>query len=204
MPSDDFPNAPDVGRHFFNNRLTPEPDWEKRKAGSDQGDPSQDVDHLEPTLDYTPGGRLEQDVHTELSDNARRQLKQQAQRSGPSNERQYFNRVQQRFDHQLEQAKKEQDEKLRQEERDAKLLKLFDEKQKEAQAKAEQDARATGDSKEPPNRDPSDRKASSYDMPDQEGHDETRDQPAPTENARVRQGRSERGGPDRSGGGHER
>ncbi|TWT67025.1 hypothetical protein Pla123a_44550 [Posidoniimonas polymericola] len=203
MPSDDFPNAPDMGQEFSNNRLTPAPDKAPVQPPQQPGrDPN--LDHLELTLDYTPGGELEQDVHTQLSNQGRSEYLNRTQRSEKPPEQQYLDQIQDRFNKEAEQEEREQEAKHRQDERDAKLLKTLEEKQQQGKAKDELNAHVQGKDAPTHSPDPSDRKASSYDMPDHSDPSDTPNSPPPNGGARPRPGRSERSGPDRSGGGHER
>jgi len=115
MPSDDFPNAPDMGRDFFNSRYSASRDQtpEKESAAPQH---YQELDRLEPTLDYTPGGQLEQDVHTQLSDNARREYEQRMQKSEPPRDDYYINQIQERFDKQVTEAERQREEEQAREE----------------------------------------------------------------------------------------
>lgn len=188
MPSDDFPTAPDAGREFFNNRIEPA----REQTAKPTPQPiRRDLDHLEPTLDYTPGGRLEQDVNTQLSDSVRREYKGRMERPEPSREKDYLNQVQERFDKQVEQDRQEHEAKEAREEAAAQRA-----EQKESREKANRQEKEAGEQKE--------RSAPSYDMPERGDDTSAPASPPPTTDAvRSRPGRLGRDGPDRSGGGHE-
>lgn len=177
-----------MGGEFFNNRRVdprdrtiPEPPIASRQD---------DLDRLELSLDYTPGGQLEQDVHTQLSDDARREYKQRTQSPEPSREQDYLSQVQERFDKQVEEDRREQQETQSREEADAKRA-----EQKEAREKSEQQEKEAAERKE--------RSAPSYDMPEQGEDASAPASPPPPSVIRPRPGRLGPGERDRSDGGHE-
>jgi len=191
MPSDDFPNAPDMGREFFNNRRI-----DPRAKAHDKPDPEPskhypDLDHLELNLDYTPGGRLEQDVHTQLSESGRRENQARLHRTEPSQERDYLSQMQEKLQKQIDEKRREQDAKEGREEAAAERA-----EQEEARQKTEQQEKEAADQKQ--------RTAPSYDMPEQGEDASAPASPPPPSIIRPRPGRLGPGERDRSDGGHER
>lgn len=91
MSDRDFESAPDLSREFDEADSIEIPDlaydfdaanWEPTEE-PDFPQPSE----KHPTLDYTPGGMLEYEVHSELDERARREIRYQQQQSQePENE----------------------------------------------------------------------------------------------------------------------
>lgn len=188
MPSDDFPNAPNMGREFLNNRLV-DPQQRAPKTPS-QPHQQQDLDHLELTLDYTPGGQLEQDVHTQFSGNARREYNERMQKAEPPREDYYLDQIQERFDKQIEESRREQQAQEVREEAVAERTeqsKAHQEKPQQEKQPAEQKSR----------------NAPSYDMPERGDDASAPASPPPSGPIRPRPGRLGRDDRDRSGGDHE-
>jgi ADP-ribose pyrophosphatase YjhB (NUDIX family) len=100
MPSRDFPNAPEAGQAF--SQVNSPPPKAPTKTGDEpfrQEPPAPDIDHLDlATLDYTPGGSLEYEVHRDLSDNARRQYLEQTRQETPSEEKFYADQIDRQFE----------------------------------------------------------------------------------------------------------
>jgi hypothetical protein len=86
MPRDPQPNRPELGRDFTaahdpSSNKSPDP----INDNSDSGMP--ELDHLDLAyLDYTPGGTLEQSVHTSLSENSRREYRERMERNERSDD----------------------------------------------------------------------------------------------------------------------
>jgi hypothetical protein len=99
MPTPNFHNAPDAGQAFLQAKEPPKPP-EKAPATPDHPGPAEpDIDHLDlATLDYTPGGALEYEVHRELSGDARRQYLEQTRQEAPSEEKFYADQIDRQFE----------------------------------------------------------------------------------------------------------
>ncbi|QDS97081.1 hypothetical protein [Adhaeretor mobilis] len=179
MPSDDFPNAPDIGHAFESvKRTTP---TDKAQEGPQH---YPEIDRLDlSTRDYTPGGTLEQEVHTGLSDNARREYQERMQRAEPPEEDYYLDQIQQRFDEQIKEAdRKREEEQMR------------DAAEKENTNYGRDNEQADqGNEQEKP------RQPHNYDMPEKETTEPLPKPPA--HGVKPRPGRT--GGHDRSDDGHE-
>lgn len=194
MPSDDFPNAPDMGTEFYNNRLV-DPKANQHDKPKPEPIHYPDLDHLELNLDYTPGGSLEQDVHTQLSENARRDYNAQMQKTEPSREVDYLTQVQEKLKKQQEAQRQEREAKEVREEAEA----------REAEQKEQREKTADRDEKEQQSSKAGrDWKAASYDMPEQGEDSSAPASPPPPSPIRPRPGRLSGDFRDRCDDGHER
>lgn len=201
MSYKDFPNAPNVGKGFDKVKRDKPPKPKPTTPTRYKDLPEIDHHNLE-KWELTPGGAVEQSVHTQLSDRARaehrRFMERQHMHDDPEmNHREYVNQVQDRLDKQIKETEKLREARLAREERAAKAA------ERQEQKKADQKQRSGSEEKSKADRD---KQAPKYHMPPDKGvgHDKSDGPSRGKPGFPNRPGRGPRGGRDRGSHEHDR